>query len=80
MSHDRDGDLVLTNTERWVIRELLSVARIDAAGGKPEYFVHKCEKNGLAKAQAQSLADVFDVDVPEELWGKYRAATEAGDQ
>jgi hypothetical protein len=74
-ARERDDDVVLTNTERWVIRELLSVARIDERPhGKYKYFIHKCEKNGLNIRAAKALADVFDIDVPDELWDRYSPA------
>lgn len=73
--HNREGDhdLRITNSERFVIRELLSVATITATGSKAGYFVHKCEKQGLNRGDALALADAFDIDVPEELWGRYEA-------
>lgn len=70
--HDRgnDEDIVLSNTERWVIREVLSTAKED----KARLFVHKCEKNGLSLDDAKALADAFDLDIPEGLLDKYSPA------
>lgn len=67
--NDLNHDLVLTNTERWVLREMLSLTpdRVD-------YFLHKCGKNGMTKRAAMALAEVFDIDVPEERWATYARA------
>ena len=68
--YDRGADdlLLLTNSERWVISEMLSVARISAAGGTASYFIHKCEKQGVSKEDAQALAEVLDLAVSDDLW------------
>lgn len=67
--NDLNHDLVLTNTERWVIRELLS-----RTPDRVDYFLHKCGKNGMSERDARALAEVFDIDVPEEKWATYARA------
>lgn len=66
-----DEYIVLSNSERWVLREMLCHG---LTVEKRLYFVHKCEKNSIPMEDAKALAEVFDLDIPDDAWDNYRPA------
>lgn len=63
--HDRENaeSLTLSNTERWVLREVLSAAPHSSPLELTQYFIRKCRKNDVPKGRCAYLIDAFDLDV-----------------
>lgn len=55
-----DDKYVLSQTQKWVIQEVLRNSSMKTDEEKAEYLIHKCEKNGLLLAECMFLLNIFD--------------------
>ena len=51
----------ITNTERWVIREVMHAGEGDF-GERRDYLLHKAAKNGLTEERTAWLLELFEFD------------------
>jgi hypothetical protein len=60
--------MMITDAERWVLREVLSLIPLGPFGGcesLADYVIHKCEKNGVPKERCEYLLAAVDLHNPD---------------